>query len=147
MKTKPIPDGFHTVTPYLVIKGAAPLIEFMKKAFDAKEIYLSKRPDGTIMHATMQVGDSMIMLADATDQYPEMPSTLYLYVPDTDAVYKKAMAAGATSIMEPADQFYGDRNAGVKDATGTQWWIGTHIEDVSEEEMQERQEKLMSKAQ
>jgi PhnB protein len=147
MKTKPIPDGFHTVTPYLVIKGAAQLIEFMKKAFDAKQIYVSNRPDGTIMHATMQVGDSMVMLAEATEQHQILPAMLYLYVPDTDAVYKKAMAAGATSIMEPADQFYGDRNAGVKDATGTQWWIGTHTEDVSEEELKKRQEKLLIKAQ
>ena len=145
MKTKSIPDGFHTVTPYLVVKGAAQLMEFMKKAFDAKQIYVSNRPDGTIMHATMQVGDSMVMLAEATEQYPVLPSMIYLYVPDTDAVYKKAMAAGATSIMEPADQFYGDRNAGVKDATGTQWWIGTHIEDVTEEELNERQKKLMDK--
>jgi len=146
MKTKPIPDGFRSVTPYLVVKGAEQLIEFMKKAFDAKQIYVSKRPDGTIMHATMLINDSMIMLAEATEQYPILPSMLYLYVPYTDAVYKKAMAAGAISIMEPADQFYGDRNAGVKDASGTQWWIGTHIEDVSEEELQKRQEKLMNKA-
>jgi PhnB protein len=147
MKTKPIPEGFHTVTPYLVVSNAGKLIEFMKKAFDAKKIYHFKRPDGTIMHAVMQVGDSMIMLADATEKYPAKVATLYLYVPDTDAVYKKAMTAGATSIMEPADQFYGDRNAGVTDASGVQWWIGTHIEDVSEEELEKRQEKLMSKAQ
>lgn len=147
MKTKPIPDGFHTVTPYLVIKGAAQLIEFMKEAFDAKQIYVSNRPDGTIMHATMQVGDSMVMLAEATEQHQILPAMLYLYVPDTDAIYKKAMAAGATSIMEPADKFYGDRNAGVKDETGTQWWIGTHTEDVSEEELKKRQEKLLIKPQ
>jgi|SRR6185436_4113490 len=146
MKANPVPDGFHTVTPYLVVKGAEKLIEFMKKAFDAKEIYLHKRPDDTVMHATMQVGNSMIMLADASEQYPPLQAALYLYVPDTDAVYRKAIAAGATSIMEPADMFYGDRNAGVTEQSGVQWWIGTHMEDVSDEEMQRRQEKFMSRA-
>ena len=116
----------------------------MKKAFDANKsifpIVLTEH------HACNDaVGDSMVMLAEATEQHQLLPAMLYLYVPDTDAVYKKAMAAGATSIMEPADQFYGDRNAGVKDATGTQWWIGTHTEDVSEEELKKRQEKLLIK--
>jgi len=142
MNVKPIPDGFHTVTPYLVVKGAAQLIEFIRKAFDGKQLYAHSRPDGTVMHAVVQVNDSMIMLADGTDQHPAQPAMLYLYVTDTDSYYKKAMASGATSIMEPADMFYGDRNAGVIDPSGNQWWIGTHIEDVSEKEMTIRQKKF-----
>jgi uncharacterized glyoxalase superfamily protein PhnB len=147
MKVNPIPEGFHTVTPYLVVKGAAKLIDFLKKAFNAKEIDSFKRPDGTIMHATVQIGDSRIMLAEATEKFPPVPASLYLYVTDTDAMFHSGMEAGGTSLMEPADQFYGDRNAGVKDPTGNSWWIATHVEDVSPEEMQKRSEAYASQAQ
>jgi len=138
MAVKPIPEGFHTVTPYLVVKGAAALIEFLKQAFDAQELHVMKDAEGNVRHAEIRIGDSPIMLGESTSQWQPMPAGIYLYVPDTDATYKKAMAAGASSIMEPADQFYGDRNGGVKDAWGNFWWIGTHVEDVSPEEMERR---------
>jgi PhnB protein len=138
MAVKPVPDGFHTVTPYLVVDDAAKLIEFLKRGFGAEEMHRSKRPDGKIMHAQVRIGDSMIMLADGNESHPPEPCSLYLYVPDVDAVYRRAIAAGGTSILEPADMFYGDRNAGVKDASGVRWWIGTHKEDMTEAELEKR---------
>ncbi|MBX3414334.1 MAG: VOC family protein [Pirellulales bacterium] len=146
MAVKPIPDGYHTVTPYLIVSGVPKLLAFMKQAFDAQEMSLTRHPDGSVMHADMKVGDSRIMIGEARDEWPPLPAMIYLYVPDTDATYQKAIAAGAETVMEPADQFYGDRNAGVKDPTGILWWIGTHQEDVSEEEMS-RRIKAMSQQQ
>jgi uncharacterized glyoxalase superfamily protein PhnB len=138
MPVRPVPEGYHTVTPYLVVDNAQTLIEFAKRAFDATVGEEMKREDGTIMHAELQIGDSRIMLGQANEQHKAMPCALYLYVPDTDATYKKALAAGAVSTMEPANQFYGDRNAGVRDQNGITWWIGTHVEDVSPEELKKR---------
>lgn len=146
MAVRKIPEGYHTVTPYLIVQGVPKLIEFMKKAFDAEELHVTRLPDGSIMHAEMKVGDSPIMMGEARDEWPPLPAMIYLYVPDTDATYKRAVAAGAVTVMEPADQFYGDRNAGVKDPTGILWWIGTHQEDVSEEEMQRRMAAAAEKA-
>ena len=142
MSVKPIPDGYHNVTPYLVVNGVAKLIEFLKQVFDAKEIEHMQGPDGRIQHAEVRIGDSIIMFGEPlpTGEWKPMPSMLYVYVLDTDATYKRALQAGATSVMEPADQFYGDRNAGVKDASGNTWWIATHIEDVSRDEMMRRAE-------
>jgi PhnB protein len=143
MTVKPVPDGYHTVTPYLIVPGADKLIDFLKQAFDAKEIQRMAQPDGTVMHAELRIGDSIIMMGDAAGESQQMPGSLHLYMNDTDAIYKRALRAGATSIMEPADQFYGDRMAGVKDAFGNTWWIATHIEDVSPEGMKKRAEDLM----
>jgi PhnB protein len=138
-KPKPIPDGFHTITPYLIVEGAEKLIGFMKEAFGAQYHHEpAKRPDGSIMHATLKIGDSMLMVSDASEHAKASPVMLYLYVPNADAAYQRALKAGATSVMEPADQFYGDRSAGVKDAAGNQWFFGTHIEDVSPGELQKR---------
>ena len=138
MAVKPVPDGYHTVTPYLVATDAQKVVEFATRAFDAKVGEEMRREDGTIMHAELQIGDSRIMLGQANEQHKAMPCALYLYVPDTDTTYKKALAAGAVSTMEPANQFYGDRNAGVRDQNGNLWWIGTHVEDVSPEELKKR---------
>ncbi len=140
MAVRPIPAGYHTVTPYLAVAGANKLLDFVKRAFDAKEIRCSKRPDGTVWHAEVRIGDSMVMLAEAAAPWKPMPTGIYLYVSDVDATYKSAIAAGGTSIMEPADQFYGDRHGGVQDPVGNMWWIATHIEDVSPQEMAKRQE-------
>ena len=138
-KVKPIPDGFHTITPYLVVDGAEKIIAFMKNAFGAQyEHEPTKRPDGKIMHASLRIGDSMLMVSDASERAKASPVMLYLYVPNVDAVYQKALKAGATSVMERADQFYGDRSGGVKDAAGNQWFFGTHIEDVAPAELQKR---------
>src|SRR5262249_28701428 len=127
MPVKPIPEGFHTVTPYLVVNGVAKLVEFLQKAFNAQMIHpMMTAPDGRVMHAEVKIGDSPIMLGEPMGpQQPPVPAMLYLYVPDVDALFKQAIAAGGTSIMEPTNQFYGDRNAGLKDAFGNQWWIGT----------------------
>jgi uncharacterized glyoxalase superfamily protein PhnB len=147
MPVKPIPDGYRTVTPYVFADGASSVIEFLKKAFDAEEIKCSRTPDGKVLCAEMRIGDSMVMLTDAGGEWKAMPGSFYLYVKDTDAAYRKAIAAGGTSLMEPSDQFYGDRNAGVKDSAGNLWWIATHVEDVSPEEMKRREEAwLQSKS-
>lgn len=143
MPVKPIPEGYHTITPYLMIQDSLKFIDFLRKAFNAKEISKTLTQDGKIMHAEIKIGDSMIMLSEANKQYPAEPVKFYLYVKDTDAAYKQALAAGAVSIMEPANQFYGDRNAGVRDSFGITWWIGTHIEDVSPEEMKKREEEYV----
>ncbi|MGH9586180.1 MAG: VOC family protein [Acidobacteriaceae bacterium] len=141
---KPIPDGYHSVQPYLIIKNAAAAIDFYKKAFGAKERFRMDR-DGHIGHAEIEIGDSCIMLADehaeidaySPAHYGGSPVSLMIYVPDCDSVYKQAVAAGAKSEREPEDQFYGDRMAGVLDPFGFRWYIATHIKDVSPEEMQQ----------
>ena len=145
MAVKAIPDGFHTVTPYLIVEGAARLIDFMKQAFGATAEEFMTNPDGAIMHAEARIGDSVVMLGDAMgDEHPPQPSMIYLYVEDADATYQRALRAGATSTMEIADQFWGDRAGGVKDPTGVNWWIATHKEDVPPEEMKRRAEAFMN---
>ena len=145
-KVKPIPDGFHTVTPYLIVDGAKKVIYFMQQALGAKHDHeLTLRPDGMVMHATLKIGDSMVMISDASEHAKAMPVMLYLYVPDVDAAYQRAIKAGATSIMEPADQFYGDRSGGVKDAAGNSWFFGTHIEDVTAAELKKRSAEAFKK--
>lgn len=138
MAVKPIPDGYHTLTPYLTVRGVAKLIDFLKQAFDAQEVERMAQPDGTVRHAEVRIGDSIVMLGEAGGQWQPMPASLYMYVTDTDAVYKSALRAGGTSVMEPANQFYGDRNAGVKDPCGNQWWIATRIENLSHQELERR---------
>ncbi len=138
MKANFIPEGFHTVTPYLLTKGADKIIEFVKRVFDAEEISRMDNADGTIMHAQVRIGDSMVMLSDARPEYPAMPGMLYLYVENVDAVYDRAIKAGGVSLREPTDEDYGDRSCGVQDVGGNQWWIATHQEDVSPEEAERR---------
>ena len=139
---KPIPEGYHTVTPYLLVQGAEKLINFMKNAFDAKERY--SMPDGSIGHAEVRIGDSVIMVADAQgDEYKPMAAGIHLYVEDCDVTYKRAIGAGATSVREPQDQFYGDRSADVNDQFGNKWWIATHKEDMSKEEIIKRMDEAM----
>lgn len=135
---KHIPDGYHTITPYLLLNDVANYIEFLKRAFNAKEEHRSTGPDGKVAHAAVQIGNSMVMMGEARAEWPPTPSMLYMYVDDVDDVYSRAVDAGATSLQAPADQFYGDRNAGVKDIAGNSWWIATHIEDVHPEELERR---------
>jgi PhnB protein len=144
MAVKPIPDGYHSVTPYLMVQGVAALIDFLKQAFGADEIFRMPRPDGAIMHAEVKIGDSMIMMGEAMGEHQPMPGSIYLYVNDADAVYQRALQAGATTMMEPGDQFWGDRQAGIKDPVGNFWWIATHQEDVSPEELAKRAEAYMA---
>lgn len=139
MAVKPIPDGYHSVTPYLVVRGVAGVIDFLKQSFGAEETHPRMAgPDGRIMHAEVRIGDSNIMLGEPIGESQPMQGMFYLYVTDTDAVYQRALAAGGVSEMAPADQFYGDRNAGVKDPAGNRWWIATHKEDVTPEEIARR---------
>ena len=145
-KVKPIPDGYHSVTPYISVKGAAAAIDFYKKAFGATEIMRMPAPGGLIGHAEFKIGNSILMIADETpdmgnkspDTLGGTPITLLIYVENADAVFQQAVDAGAKAVREPADQFYGDRSAGVTDPFGHSWFIHTHIEDVTPEEMQKR---------
>lgn len=141
---KPIPDGFHAVTPYLTVRGAAKVIEFLKKAFGAQTVFEPmKRPDGSIMHAELKIGDSRVMVGEANEQCQPTQAQLYFYVPDADATYQRAIAAGATSGTAPADMFYGDRSGSVKDPAGNTWFIATHKEDVAPQELAKRAEAFL----
>jgi uncharacterized glyoxalase superfamily protein PhnB len=142
--TRAVPKGYHTVTPFLMVNDARGLIEFIEKALNGEMTSVMKTDDGKIMHATVQIGDSIVMIADVMPGMNQvMPACLYLYVDDVDAMYRQAINARATSIREPVDEFYGDRSAGVRDEWNNQWWLATHIEDVSEEEMERRKEKFL----
>jgi len=126
-----VPKGLQSVNPYLHPRRAEPLISFMKRAFGAEEVAKYASPDGVVHHAVIRVADSVIEMGEAHGKYEAMPAMFYLYVPNVDDAYRQAVAAGATSFQEPADQFYGDRSAGVRDAFGNTWYIATHIKDVA----------------
>jgi uncharacterized glyoxalase superfamily protein PhnB len=148
MPVKAIPEGFHTVTPYLTVRGAGEVIDFLRRAFNAEVSHEPiKRPDGKVMHAQVKIGDSSVMLGEESEQAKATPSTLYLYVADVDKAYQQAMKAGAQSVMEPVDMFYGDRCGGVKDSSGNSWMIATHKEDVSLPDLQKRADEFMKKRQ
>jgi uncharacterized glyoxalase superfamily protein PhnB len=138
MAVKPVPDGYHTVTPYLTVDEAAQQIEFLKAAFNAEVRYEMKDADGNVRHAEVQVGDSILMIGQARNEWHPRVMSFYLYVPDCDSSYRQAIAAGGKSIQEPTTQFYGDRSGGVEDPQGNYWWVATHVEDVSPEEMDRR---------
>jgi PhnB protein len=146
MAVQPVPEGYHTVTPYLTVDDAAAAIEFYEKAFGAKERVRMDTPDGKVGHAELEIGDSLVMLSDALPQFTARPpkelggttASVFLYVEDVDAVTKQAVDAGATVTTEVADQFWGDRFGAVTDPFGHLWSISTHVEDVPPEEMAER---------
>lgn len=127
MRGRTVPEGFHTVTPYLLVEDVPALMAFLKNAFAAEEIMRSAFDDGTVNHAQMRIGDSMVMMGQAQDEYPPMPTMLYLYVDDVDGVYERALLAGGVSLREPSDQEYGDRAAGVRDRFDNQWWVATPL--------------------
>ncbi|MGH9875478.1 MAG: VOC family protein [Pyrinomonadaceae bacterium] len=146
MAVKPIPEGYHTATPYLIVEGAADAIEYYKKAFGATELLRFPTPDGKIGHAEIKIGDTPIMLADA---YPAMgyngpktlggsPVSLMIYVEDVDTVFSRAVEAGATVKEAVSDKFYGDRTGSLIDPFGHVWHVSTHVEDVQMEEMEKR---------
>lgn len=154
-QVKPIPEGYHTVTPYLIMENAASAIEFYKQAFGAVELFRMPDPSGRIGHAEIKIGNSPIMLADG---HPEMnyrtvqsyggsPVSILLYVEDVDSFFNQAVAAGAKVEREVKDQFYGDRSGTVIDPAGYQWHIATHKEDVAPEEMQKRMEAACAQQQ
>jgi PhnB protein len=137
-KVHPIPEGYHTVTPFVIVKGAAQFIDFMKEAFEAVEIGRVTGEDGAIGHAEVRIGDSVVMMFDSKEEWPETPAFLRLYVEDCDAVYHQALKAGAASVTKPTNMPWGDRVCRVGDLLGNLWWIMTRIEDVSPEEMEKR---------
>ena len=152
MAVKAIPDGYHSITPSLTVKDGAKAIDFYKKAFGAQERMRIPGPDGRLMHAELLVGDSIVMLAD---EMPEMgckapasvgsvSSSLYVYVPDVDAAFKRAVEAGAKALMPPADMFWGDRFGTVEDPSGHRWGLATHKEDPSPAEMERRQKEFLA---
>jgi PhnB protein len=132
------PAETQNVIPYLVVTEAEKELAFVKEVFGAREMHVSRDPGGRIVHAQVTIGDSVVMMARANEQWPSLPAAIYIYVPDVDAAYDRALASGAASVMQPSDQFYGDRNGGVKNSNGVQWWMATHIEDVSSEELARR---------
>ena len=140
MTVSAIPSGYHTITPYFSVRDAQGLVDFLKKAFGGvAEIHAM--PDGTILNAQVKVGDSMVLIGQAHKDQPAdklMPAMLYMYVTDVDTVYRNAMTAGGESIREPVDEFYGDRVGTVRDLASNQWWIATHKEEMSSEEMVQR---------
>jgi PhnB protein len=142
MAVKAIPEGYHSVTPTLIVKGAANCIDFLKEAFGAEEAFRMPTPTGEILHAEVRIGDSVVMLNDPMRQSPTT-SSLFLYVTDVDRVYQQALKAGATSLSAPANMFWGDQMAQVKDAFGNQWAIATHVEDLPPQEVQKRAEAAM----
>lgn len=143
---KPIPEGYHSVTPYLIVKGGAQAIEFYKTAFGATELIRMARPDGKIGHAEIRIGDSVIMLADENPAMGSLspqavggtPVLIHLYVEDADAVFNRGVAAGGTVERPLKDQFYGDRTGGIVDPFGHRWYVATHKEDVAPEELKKR---------
>jgi PhnB protein len=152
MAVKPIPEGYHSVTPYLALDDAAGAIEYYKKAFGAKERGRMEGPDGKIAHAELAIGDSVVMLSDPFPQFLARPpkdlggtsASVFLYVEDVDAFVKQAVDAGATVEMEVADQFWGDRFGSIQDPFGHLWSVATHVEDVPPEEMAERAKAAMA---
>lgn len=143
---KPIPENYHAITPYLIIKGAAKAIDFYKTVFGAAEIMRMPGPEGRIGHAELKIGDSIFMLADehpeidarGPESYGGTPVSLMVYVQDVDSVFKKALAAGAKELRPVKNQFYGDRSGNLADPFGHKWTISTHVEDVTPEEMKKR---------
>ena len=134
---KPIPEGYHAVTPFLVLKDAHRAIEFYKRAFGAEERFRMPTPDGKVAHAELQIGDSVVMLSEAI-QEAVTSASMYLYVPNVDAVCQRAVAAGAEAAMPPTDMFWGDRFGRVVDPFGVRWGIATHKEDLSPQEIGRR---------
>jgi len=138
MSVKPIPEGYQNVIPFLVCTGADKVIDFCQKVFDAKVMDISKDDKGVIMHASIQIRDSAVMLSEGSERFPAYSTMMYLYVENCDEVYKRGIDAGAKSLREPTNEFYGDRSCGFTDPSGNQWWIATNIEDVSSLEIAAR---------
>lgn len=135
---KPLPDGYASVTPWIISRNSAALIEFLEQAFQAEELARVYVGEGVIGHAEVRIGDAVVMMFDAKPEWPDSPAYLRLYVEDCDAVYQQALAAGAVSVTEPTSLFFGDRVGRVRDPFGNLWWIQTRLEDLTPEEMERR---------
>ena len=127
MTTRYQPEGYTTVSPYLIVHGAAATIDFLQRVFDATELRRYPNAEGRVMHAEVRIGDSVVMVADAAPQWPALPAHVHVYVPDVDATYRRALQAGAEPVQEPARKQDEDKRGGVKDAGGTTWWIATRV--------------------
>jgi PhnB protein len=138
MPVKTVPDGYNTVMPFLVVNDVNAVMDFLKKTVNAQVKMNMPGPDGKPMHAEMTIGESVIMMGQACAEHKPFPAMLYIYLDDVDAAYKRALSCGATSMKEPADQFYGDRTCMVRDSFGNEWCFATHKEDLSEKELKER---------
>ncbi len=134
MAVNPIPEDRACLSPYLVVKGADAIIEFLKQTFNGVETLRSVLPSGAVMHAEVKIRDCVVMISDASDEVPPFPAMMNVYVEDVDDTYTRALRAGATSLREPRDEVYGDRSAGVKDVAGNVWWIAAHVRDLTPEE-------------
>ena len=147
MAVHPVPDGYHTVTPYLIVPGVPALLQFLHSAFGAtvtREPIL--REDGTVMHAEVQIGNSRVMMGEPTPEFPAMPVSIFMYVHEPDVLYAQALAAGAESVMPVTTQPHGDRYGGVRDRSGNMWWIAARVEEVSEAELERRMAALRAAA-
>ncbi len=140
------PDGYHTITPYLVVEGAGEAITFLSEVFDATQVLRMDGPDGRIGHAELRIGDSTLMIADVPRSGKAKTGLLHLYVEDSEALYRRALDLGATSLREPTVEFYGDRVASFADRWGNEWFLATHVEDISEVEMGRRAAELAAAA-
>jgi len=155
-KVSPIPQGYNSITPYLIINGAAQAIDYYKNVFGASEVFRMDGPDGKVGHAELKIGDSRIMLADENPNMGQgytsaatigaSPVSLYLYIPDVDSVVERAVSAGAKLLKPVEDQFYGDRSGFIQDPFGHLWGVATHVEDVAPQELEERARKAKQAA-
>ncbi|MEV3985717.1 VOC family protein [Nonomuraea sp. NPDC049758] len=138
MTVNPVPEGYTTVTPWIISRDTAGLIDWLKAAFDAVELGRMTGPDGEVQHAEVRIGDAVVMMFDARPEWPATPGFLRLYVPDAAAVHRRAVEAGGTSVTDVTHLFFGDLVGRVRDPWGNLWWIQTHVEDVSAEEAERR---------
>jgi len=143
MAVNHVPAGYHVVTPILLVADADALIDFMKRTFDARDYQLGRKPDGRIWHADLTIAGAHVMISEAGAPFDPLPAAVNVYVPDVDETYRRALEAGATSIMPPSNRFYGDRNAVVKDSTGILWSLATHVEDVPHDELKRREAEAL----
>jgi uncharacterized glyoxalase superfamily protein PhnB/predicted enzyme related to lactoylglutathione lyase len=143
---QPIPADVQSLTPFLSIDDVAAFMEFVASTFGASAAYVMRSTDGVVRHCRLDIAGSQLMVSSGTDRFPPMPCMLHLYVEDVDATYQSAIDTGAVSLREPTDEFYGDRTAGVEDRWRNQWWLATHIEDVSPEEMERRERNFRERA-
>lgn len=143
---KSVPDGYHTLTPYLIVPDGEKMLNFLQQVFGAKLLERFNCPDGTIRHSELEMGDSRVMMAQANEQFAPRPQTLYVYLADVDAAYRRALAIGAKSLQEVAQQNYGDRNGAFEDPAGNWWWVATRVEDVSAEEVARREQASQKRA-
>ena len=144
---KPVPDGFNTITPFLIVPGAQELLDFIEKGLNGKTEYVLKDDEGKIVHASARIGNSPIMIGDTMQGMEPITAMLYLYVDDVESIYKQALTVpGATSAREIHTEFYGDKAGCIQDKWNNKWWIATHVEDVSNEELERRKSEMLKEA-